>query len=58
MYLCSVVGETLAEAGYDTFAFMEPTNFSGEDCGGINKNAELVDINCNIKYPFVCEFET
>ena len=58
MYLCCIVGESLAEAGYNEWAFMEPTNFSGEDCGGINNKAELIDIHCNIKYPFVCEYET
>lgn len=57
-YFCCVVGENLAQAGYTKWAFMEPTNFPGEDCGGINSNTELVDISCYTPYPFVCEFET
>jgi len=48
----------LEQAGYTKWAFGEPTNFIGEDCGGMNNNTELLDILCNVEYPFVCEFET
>jgi hypothetical protein len=57
-HLCCVVGETLEQAGYNTWGFMEPSNFIGEDCGGMNHNVELADILCDVEYPFVCEFET
>jgi hypothetical protein len=58
MYLCSVVGETLEEAGYTTWAVLEPTSFANEDCGGINQNVQLLDIRCDVEHPFICEHET
>jgi len=39
----------LAQAGYTKWAFMEHSNFVGEDCGSMNINAELVDILCNVR---------
>jgi hypothetical protein len=56
-YLHSVAGKTIEDAGYTTWAFSEPSNFSNEDCGGINRDAELADISCNVAYPFICEIE-
>jgi hypothetical protein len=56
-YTCCVAGQTLAQAGYVQWAFLEPSNFPGEDCGGMKSDALLADISCNIPYPFVCEFE-
>ena len=56
-HLCCVAGQNLAEAGYSTWGFMEPTNFPDENCGGINNNAQLVDLLCTVEYPFICEFE-
>jgi len=55
--LSCVAGQSLVEAGYSAWGFMEPTNFEGEDCGGMNNLAQLVDITCTYKYPFVCEYE-
>ncbi|GFG32905.1 hypothetical protein Cfor_06374 [Coptotermes formosanus] len=50
--------ETLEEAGYTTWAVLEPTSFANEDCGGINQNVQLLDIRCDVEHPFICEHET
>jgi hypothetical protein len=56
-HLCCIAGESVAQTGYTTWGLKEPSGFAGEACGGINNYAELLDISCNLPYPFVCEFE-
>jgi hypothetical protein len=54
------LGETLAEAGYATFAPGQPDNSKVHDggsyCGGVTRAGLLDDLWCDsVTIPFICE---
>ncbi|XP_066993598.2 hemolymph lipopolysaccharide-binding protein [Anabrus simplex] len=59
----TIFGETLKETGYTHWALGQPDNHGasqvspGEDCGGVNRQGELVDLNCEEQHAFICEQE-
>jgi len=56
-YFFPSIGQSLLEAGYYQWALFEPTSFAGEDCGGVNHEALLYDVDCSNPQPFICEYE-
>lgn len=51
--------QTLPEAGFTTWQDGEPNNFeSREYCGALfRKNGKYNDVDCTLRYAFVCEKE-
>ncbi|GLH06282.1 Protein of unknown function [Gryllus bimaculatus] len=55
--ISSVVGETLQEAGFDSWNSGQPNNHN-DHCGTISKaEGELYDTDCAQKHFYFCEFQ-
>ncbi|XP_063228599.1 hemolymph lipopolysaccharide-binding protein-like [Bacillus rossius redtenbacheri] len=51
----TVLGGSLSRTGYTTWKRGEPNNDGNEDCGSINRSADLNDVSCTKRLYFVCE---
>lgn len=59
----TVLGESLQTTGYTKWGKGQPDNYGGsktnpgEDCGSIDQEANLNDLPCAAKVPFICEYD-
>ncbi|XP_061707863.1 lymphocyte antigen 75-like [Cydia pomonella] len=51
-----LTGDTLAKAGFEKWSNGEPNNPGTECCGSIYRNGLLNDAQCELEFPFICEF--
>lgn len=51
----TIHGQSIAEAGFTGWGINEPNGGVTENCGAVDKNGAIVDIQCDINIGFVCE---